>query len=402
MPKTEGRVRLKPAEDERIRKGHVWVYDNEIAAVDGEPPDGSVVWVEDDRGRKLGTGFIDIKSAIRVRLLTRGGRREFGAEDAEALLERAFARRGIFDPEAVRLVNSEGDLMPGLIMDRYGAVTVIQPRVSGWMRPDMISVITGTAERVLRPAVILIRDEDGLRKVEGAPPEYSPVGADDDDARVVINDTSLDVEVDLLGGHKTGYYIDQRENRRSVLPFVCGKRVLDCFCYSGAWSCMCAAGPPGCGGGAAEVTGVDSSAAALALARANSERNGLGDIVTFQEADVFDYLPGMAAAKEKYDIIILDPPSLARTRKQVAGAMRGYIHINKVAMGLLRPGGILVTCSCSHHMTRERFMEMLRHTSSLVRRQVSVLRIGGQPGDHPALLGVPETDYLKCVTLRVE
>jgi 23S rRNA (cytosine1962-C5)-methyltransferase len=402
MPDTETRVRLKPAEDERIRDGHLWVYDNEIAAVEGSPADGSVVWVEDHRGRKLGTGFIDLGSVIRVRLLTRGAGRKFGPVDVDSLLARALGRREFFDVEAVRLVNSEGDLMPGLVMDRYGATTVIQPRTPGWMAGEMLSAIVETTRRVIAPAVVLVRDEGGLRKVEGAPPALIAVGEEDRDARTVIYDGRLEMEVDFFGGHKTGYYIDQRENRRSVLFQVYGKRVLDCFCYTGAWSLACAAGPIGRGSGAAEVTGVDSSAAALVLARANAERNGLGDIAAFVEADVFDYLAGAAASREKYDVVILDPPSLARTRRQVAGAMRGYIHLNKLAMGLLNPGGILVTCSCSHHMTRERFMEMLRHTSTLVRRQVAVLRIGGQPEDHPALLGLPETDYLKCVTLRVE
>jgi len=396
MPGAEGTVRLKPAEEERIRGGHVWVYDNEIARVDGDPQDGAIVWVEDDRGRKVGTGFIDRQSVIAVRLLTRGSRRVFTAGDVDGLLAAAISRREHLESECLRLVNAEGDYMPGLVIDRYYDAVVVQAGLAGWRRADMNAAVLEGIRNRLGPRLLVYKEASGTFRVEGHPPEHVPFGEGDPDARVSVREAGLEISVDLVGGQKTGFYIDQRENRKSSLPYVRGARVLDCFCYSGIWSCMCAAA------GAAEVTGVDSSEAALALAGANAGRNGLTQTVKFTGADVFDYLPGLARAREKYDVIILDPPSLARTRKQVAGAMRGYIHINKVAMGLLRPGGILVTCSCSHHMTRERFMEMLRHTSGLVRRQVSVMRVGGQPEDHPSLLGAPETDYLKCVTLRIE
>ncbi len=395
MPAIEGRVRLRPDEDQRLRDGHVWVYDNEIAGIDGGPESGSVVWVEDAGGRKLGTGFYAGRSVIAVRLLTRGARPQFSADTASERLARAFARRRPLSFDCLRLVNAEGDHLPGLVVDRYADVVVVQPRISAWEKPEWENTVIQAVNRDLKPRSVLIKSTSGVSRVE-AGGERPPLEEGDPDARVVVQEGGLEIEVDILNGHKTGFYIDQRENRRSILPYVAGKSVLDCFCYSGAWSCQCAAA------GAARVTGVDSSDAAVGLARANAARNGLEERVNFVEADVFDYLPGLAAKKEKFDVIILDPPSLARTRKQVAGAMRGYIHINKVAMGLLGPGGILVTCSCSHHMTRERFLEMLRHTSTLVRKQVSVMRTGGQPEDHNSLLGAPETDYLKCVTLRIE
>ena len=371
-----GRVRLKPSEDERIRKGHVWIYDNEIAAIEGEehasgekkrpapagvaapgprakegPLDGDLVWVEDAKGRKLGTGFLNLKSAIAVRLVTRGARAGFGPAEIDGLLEGAFRRREPLDLDCVRLVNAEGDFMPGLVIDRYGDVVVIQSRIPAWDRADRAGTLIAGTRRLLAPRSVLLKTESGTMRAGASEGEYTPVLAGDEDAAVVVNEAGLEIEVDLLGGQKTGFYIDQRENRASVIPYVPGKRVLDCFSYSGVWSLMCAAG------GAREVTGVDSSTAATGLARANARRNRLDETATFVEADVFDYLPGLARAREKYDIVILDPPSLARTRKQVAGAMRGYIHLNKVAMGLLEPGGMLVTCSCSHHMTRERFIE---------------------------------------------
>jgi 23S rRNA (cytosine1962-C5)-methyltransferase len=396
MSGIDGLVKLKPAEDERIRNGHVWVYNNEIAKTEGDPSDGSVVWVEDHGGRKLGAGFYAGQSVIAVRLLTRGLKSCFNADEASTRLAGAFARRRPLDFDCVRLVNAEGDYLPGLVVDRYGDAVVVQPRIIAWERPEWEGAVIRKIAADLKPVSVFVKKASGTTRAGLAPAEGTQVGEGDADARVVVREGGLEIEVDIVGGHKTGFYIDQRENRKSLLPFVSGKRVLDCFCYSGVWSCMCAAA------GAEEVTGVDSSETAVGLARANAERNGLAGKADFTAADVFDFLPEAAKEKKKYDIIMLDPPSLARTRKQVAGAMRGYIHINKVAMGLLRPGGILVTCSCSHHMTRERFMEMLRHTSTLVRKQVSVMRTGGQPEDHPSLLGVPETDYLKCVTLRVE
>ena len=396
MAAIEGHVRLKPAKDERIRNGHVWVYDNEIAKVEGGPRSGGLVWIEDDRGRKLGTGFYAGQSVIAVRLLTRGAKSGFGPDEISARLAGALAKRKPLDFDCLRLVNAEGDYLPGLVIDRYGGAVVIQPKIVAWELPEWEDQIIQSVTRHLKPASTLVKRASGTERAGAAPAAGGQVREGDPDTGAIVREGGLEIEVDIAGGHKTGFYIDQRENRKSLLPFVAGKRVLDCFCYSGAWSCMCAAA------GAEEVTGVDSSQAAVGLARANAERTGLAGKTSFVAADVFDYLPEAARSLEKYDVIILDPPSLARTRKQVAGAMRGYIHINKVAMGLLRPGGILVTCSCSYHMTRERFMEMLRHTSTLVRKQVSVMRTGGQPEDHPSLLGVPETDYLKCVTLRVE
>jgi 23S rRNA (cytosine1962-C5)-methyltransferase len=398
----EGRVRLKPSEDERIRNGHVWIYDNELADVDlgkaaaGEAGDGALVWVEDAAGRKLGSGFIDMKSAIRVRLVTRGAHKPFDAAQAEGLLGRALSRREHLGPDCVRLVNAEGDYLPGLVIDRYGGTVVVQPHVPAWERPELEAAIVNSVVSNINPCSLLFKTRGGLRRAEGSPAVFSPVAEGDRDATERIREANLDFDVDIYGGHKTGFYIDQRENRLSMLPYVRGRRVLDCFCYTGAWSCMCAAA------GAARVTGVDSSRPALELAGANAKLNGLEGRVEFVEADVFDYLPALAREKWKFDVVILDPPAMAKTRRQVAGAMRGYIHLNKVAMGLIEPGGVLVTCSCSHHMTRERFMEMLRHTSTLVRKRAAVLRIGGQPEDHPSLLGVPETDYLKCVSLRLE
>jgi 23S rRNA (cytosine1962-C5)-methyltransferase len=395
MLDVKGRVRLKPSEDKRIRDGHVWIYDNEIQGRAGEGlEDGDLVWVEDSRGRKLGTGFLNLRSAIAVRLLTRGAKAVFDSDLLRRRISNAVGRRRRLEFDCVRLVNAEGDHLPGLIVDRYGGVAVIQMNVAGWER--LAGLVVEVLEDLISPGAIVVKNPPDTGSRGGSPETGRVQKGDLGDGIVAVREGGLEIEVDVLGGQKTGFYIDQRENRREAARHAAGGHVLDCFCYSGVWSLMCAAA------GALRVTGVDSSGAALRLARANALANGLEETVGFHEADVFDHLASLSRAREKFDMVILDPPSLARTRKQVGGAMRGYIHLNRVAMGLIKPGGILVTCSCSHHMTRERFLEMLRHCSTLVRRRASVLRVGGQPEDHPWLLGVPETDYLKCVTLRLE
>ena len=388
----KGWVRLREGEDERLRSGHLWIYSNEIAETGGDFSDGDLVWVKDAAGRSIGTGFINRTSKISVRLLTRGSTEPFGEATFTDRLTSAIARRSHLACDAVRLVNAEGDLLPGLIVDKYGGVVVVQMQVLGWetRRDFVVAAINAT----LRPAAIVIKNDSISRGAEGLD-RYTVVASGEVNGNIVISENGLDLEVDVLSGQKTGFYIDQRENRKLVLPFAAGRRVLDCFCYTGAWSAMAAKA------GGREVFGMDSSEAAVSLAERNAERNAVADLTRFRVADVFDELPRLAASKEKFDVVILDPPSLAKTKKALSGAERGYVHLNKLALGLLNPGGFLVTCSCSHHVSRDGLREMLQVAASLARKQVTVLRTGGQPEDHPSLLGLPETDYLKCFLLLV-
>jgi 23S rRNA (cytosine1962-C5)-methyltransferase len=387
-----GVVRLSEGEDRRIRDGHVWIYRNEIADPPGDLGAGDLVWVEDARGRKLGLGAFNPDSLISVRLLERGAGAAFTAEDVRGRLAGAAASRRHMRCDAKRLVNAEGDSLPGLVVDLYGKAVVAQFQSAFWeKRADLV---IGEIASIAEPDVIVLRNDSAGRKAEGLD-AYTRVVKGELAANVMIREAGLTLEVDVLSGHKTGFYIDQRANRTLPLDWVESRRVLDCFCYTGAWSLMCARA------GASEVRAMDCSAAAVALARRNAEANGLGDVAGFTEADVFDELPSLASAREKFGVILLDPPSLARSRKTLAGAERGYIHLNRVAMGLLEPGGILATCSCSHHMTHDRFRAVLLKAASLARKRVTVLKTGGQPEDHPSLLGVPETEYLKCFVLRV-
>ena len=395
---TRGWVRLARGEEERLRSGHLWVYSNEIAEMEGDFADGDLVWVKDEAGHKLGTGLANRSSKIVVRLLTRGGTSPFSADIFRERVGAAIARRRHIAADARRLVNSEGDLLPGLVVDQYRDVAVIQTQVAGWeARRDFVVEAVGgamAAAGLPRPRAVILKNDSVSRKAEGLE-AYAEVAAGELDGPQVITEEGLDLEVDILWGHKTGFYIDQRDNRRLVAPFAAGRRVLDAFCYTGAWSLMCARW------GAREVLGLDSSGSTVEAARRNAARNALADRAAFAEADVFDELPRLAGAREKFDLVILDPPSLARTRRALAGAHRGYVHLNRMALGLLSAGGILATCSCSHHVSADGFVEMLRQAAALARKQVTILRTGGQPEDHPALLGLPETSYLKCVVLGV-
>ena len=387
-----GWVRLAPGEDRRLRDGHLWIYRNEIAATSESFADGDLVWVEDSRKRKLGLGYANRRSLISVRLLARGARAAFDESTFREYLAGALARRSHLDIDARRLVNAEGDYLPGLIVDAYGDVVVCQMQTLFWDRRR--DLVLEALEAELKPRAIVLKHDSPARKAECLD-LYSQVVRGKIPDYVIITEAGARLRVDVTGGQKTGFYIDQRDNRPMVLPFVGGKQVLDCCCYTGAWSVMCAQR------GATGVLGIDGSRPAIEMALANAELNRVSGVARFEVGDAFEMLQHLAAAREKYDVIILDPPSLAKTRRAAKGAERGYLHLNRLALGLARPGGIVVTCSCSHHISADRFREILTHAAGLVRRSVQVLRTGTQPEDHPAILGVPETAYLKCVMLRV-
>jgi 23S rRNA (cytosine1962-C5)-methyltransferase len=387
-----GWVRLAPGEDRRIRDGHLWIYRNEIAATSGSFADGDLVWVEDWRKRKLGLGYVNLRSLISVRLLARGAKAVFDRTTFLEYLKSAIARRSHLEFDARRLVNAEGDRLAGLIVDTYGDVVVCQMQTLFWdRRRDLVVEALGGE---LKPRAIVLKHDSPSRKAEGLD-LYSQVVWGELTGPVTIREGAAELAVDVIGGQKTGFYIDQRDNRPMVLPFTGGKHVLDCCCYTGAWSVMCALG------GAKHVVGLDASSSAIDLAGVNAERNRVDRVATFEVGDVFEKLQHLAAAREKYDLVILDPPSLAKTRRAAKGAERGYLHLNRLALGLARPGGIVVTCSCSHHVSADRFREILTRAAGMVRKSVQVLRTGTQPEDHPAVLGVPETSYLTCLLLRV-
>lgn len=385
-----GVVKLKRGEETRIGSGHLWIYRSQVASLDGEIGPGDLVEVVDSNGRRIGIGAANPRSQIAVRMLTVGASSEFGETVLVERLRGALARRKHLDCDARRLVNGEGDLIPGLIVDQYKDIIVVQ--IQAWVWEKRVDIIVELLSEMIKPHAIVLKNDSRARTAEGLE-RYTKVVSGKIEGNILIKEHHAEIEVDVVGGQKTGFYIDQRLNRLLVLPFVKGKKVLDCFCYTGCWSILCARS------GAEKVVAIDCSESALSLAKANASRNSVD--IDFMVGDVFNELSRLAEKKAKYDVIILDPPSLATKRSEVKGAIRGFKHLNRMAFGLLEPEGILVTCSCSHHISEALFDDLIAEAASLARRRASLILRGGQPEDHPSLIGLPETDYLRCSVIKL-
>jgi 23S rRNA (cytosine1962-C5)-methyltransferase len=377
---------------------HPWVLDSAVAAVEGTPGAGDVVDLATHDGRFVARGLWNPHSRIRVRLY---------AFDAATKLDDAFWRArigaavalrkdlGLDDRAgAARLVNSEGDDLSGLIVDRYGDYLAVQ--VTALAMATRLEVFCDALEAAVAPRGILLRGaERGLAKLEGlALPDRLIRGAAPT-GPIFVHEHGLRFGVDLAEGQKTGYYLDQRDNRQAAARHARGRRVLDMFCYSGGFAVACAVS-----GGARSVLAVDASGRAVALARANAELNA-ATTVTAEESDAFDKLDALTAAGERFGMIVLDPPKFARSRAAADDALRAYHRINRVAVGLLEPGGILVTCSCSGSVTRDDFHRMLAGVAQRAGRPIQILESRGAAPDHPVSASCLEGEYLTCVIARV-
>jgi 23S rRNA (cytosine1962-C5)-methyltransferase len=377
---------------------HPWVLDSAVATVEGTPGAGDVVDLATHDGRFVARGLWNPHSRIRVRLY---------AFDAATKLDDAFWRArigaavalrkdlGLDDRSgAARLVNSEGDDLSGLIVDRYGDYLAVQ--VTALAMATRLEVFCDALEAAVAPRGILLRGaERGLAKLEGlALPDRLIRGAAPT-GPIFVHEHGLRFGVDLAEGQKTGYYLDQRDNRQAAARHARGRRVLDMFCYSGGFAVACAVS-----GGARSVLAVDASGRAVALARANAELNA-ATTVTAEESDAFDKLDALAAAGERFGMIVLDPPKFARSRAAADDALRAYHRINRVAVGLLEPGGILVTCSCSGSVTRDDFHRMLAGVAQRAGRPIQILESRGAAPDHPVSASCLEGEYLTCVIARV-
>ena len=371
---------------DRAASGHPWIFASDV--VDrGEAAPGDAVWVIDPRGRPIGTAHYSSTSQITLRLLS---------DKPEPVDKEFFIRRlsaairhrelVVERSNACRLVYSEGDLLPGLIVDRYGPYLVMQTLDQGMERSR--DLIVHCLNELLSPAGILARNDASVRKLEGLPQETA-ILAGEVPERAVIEMNGLQLEADLLHGQKTGIYLDQRENYVAVARYARG-RVLDCFTSTGGFALHAA-------GRVESVDAVDSSASALASAEANARANGITNI-QFRQADVFEFLAGI---ERRYAMVILDPPAFAKSRKSVDDALRGYKEINLRALRLLEAGGVLVTCSCSHHVTEAALLGVVAEAAIDAGKTLRVLERRTQAADHPILLTVPETHYLKCLILEV-
>ncbi len=385
-------LRLKKNQDRRIRAGHPWIFSNEIEAIEGEPGGGAIVDVVDSRGAYLGRGYVNRHSLIAVRLLTRG-RDPIDPLFFRKRITRALAWREELFPgaHALRVVSSEGDFLPGLVVDRYDDVLAVQITTLGMeARKDWIK---DALLEALEPRAIVLRNDVPVRKLEGLPLETA-VWHGEFEPPVTIEVDGLRYQVDPLGGQKTGFFFDHRMNRRLLAGRVAGARVLDAFAYTGAW------GLSALQAGAGHVTFVDESERAMEAARANAELNGLADRGDFHVANAFDALGQMVDGRERYDAVVLDPPAMVKSRGKLGQGLKGYRELNRRAMSLLPEGGWLFTSSCSYHVSPEDFLRVLGEAARDAHRPFRFLEWGRQSPDHPVLLASPETSYLKCAVLR--
>ena len=372
--------------EDRLRGGHPWIYRADVA--DARAAAGDIVQVRSPRGQALGSALFSDRSQITLRLLTYG----------ESLADEALVRRRIeaaiafrtslaIDATAYRLVHGEADLLPSLIVDRYGDYLVVQTLSQGLDRllPKIVAALT---ER-LHPRGILARNDPRARLLDGLEQRVDVLAGDVPD-RVAVTETGVEYDVDLRHGQKTGLFLDQRENRAAASAYARG-RMLDCFSYNGGFALVM-------GRRCGETIALDVSEDAVARVRQNAARNGIA--VDARVGNVFDELRGMDRLGERFDTIVLDPPAFAKNKAAVSNARAGYKEINLRALKLLEPGGTLITCSCSYNINEAAFAEIVYHASVDAQAHVTVVEKRMQGRDHPVLLGVPETYYLKCFILR--
>jgi 23S rRNA (cytosine1962-C5)-methyltransferase len=371
---------------DRFASGHPWIFSSDVTDR-GEAEPGDAVRVADPRGRPIGVAHYSSTSQITLRMLSR----TIEPIDRTFFLRRlgaaiAHRQRVVENSNACRMVYSEGDLLPGLMVDRYGPYLVLQTLDQGMERAR--DLIVHCLTELLAPAGILARNDASVRKLEGLPLETAVLSGDVPE-RVAIEMNGLKLEADLLRGHKTGVYLDQRENYVAAARWMRG-RVLDCFTSTGGFALHAASR-------AESVEAVDSSAPALATAEQNAQANGFTNI-QFRQADVFEFLAGV---NRRYTAIVLDPPAFAKSRRQLDDAARGYKEINLRALRLLDAGGVLITCSCSHHVSEATLLEIVAEAALDAGKTLRVLERRTQASDHPILLTVPETHYLKCLIFEV-
>ena len=384
-------VRVNKRGADRVRQGHLWIYKSDL--VDAEAGGGSIVSVKDERGNFIGQALFSDASQIALRFLTQSNE-AIDREWWRRRITEAAGRRHIpADTNAYRLIYSEGDLLPSLIVDRYDDVLVVQTLSQGTdaLKPLLLEILV----EEFKPRAVIERNDARVRELEGLPLISGTVYGEAPEELEILQH-GLRFQVEPLGGQKTGSFLDQRENRlaaRAAAQTTNKTRALDCFTFNGAFALHLA---PVC----ESVIGIDISSEAVAAARRNAELNGFGN-VEFREANVFDALREMEAAGERFDVIVLDPPAFAKNRASLKSAIRGYKEINLRALKLLNQGGVLVTCTCSYHVSEELFLEIVAAAANDARRRVQVMEKRMQATDHPVLSGMPETYYMKCVVARV-
>ncbi|MGD0268531.1 MAG: class I SAM-dependent rRNA methyltransferase [Candidatus Sulfotelmatobacter sp.] len=379
-------VKISPRGASRLKDGHVWVYRSDIVSADGVPP-GALVSVVDHRGQNLGTALYSSSSQIAIRLISHEPVTDLPALLRQRLADALAYREPIIrDTNAYRLVFSEADFLPGLIVDRYNDILSLQILTQAMDAEIVRDAVTSELTELLHPASIIERVDPRVRQLEDLPPRPSGL-IQGEKTSTIFAMNGIQFHFDALAGQKTGAFLDQRENYAASAQYAHGE-ALDVFCYQGGFALHLA---PRC----SRVTAVDSSRPALEVADQNAALNGQN--IEWIEANAFDLLKDYSASGNRYDMIVLDPPAFAKTKRDLDAALRGYKELNLRALKMLRPGGVLVTCSCSYHVSQADFIEVLADAARDAHRTLRLAEIRGQAKDHPILLNVPETAYLKCV-----
>ena len=391
-------VTLKKGEGRTIKAGGAWVFNNEIETITGRFHNGDLVIVHDFDGYPMGKGYINQNSKIRVRLLTRHVNQEIDESFFQMRLQNAWNyRKDTVDTSSCRLVFGEADFLPGIVIDKYEDVLVMECLTLGMERYK--EQLANLMKQILQKDGIQIRgvyersdakerEKEGLSRVKGF------IGAEFD-TNVEITENGVRYMVDVVNGQKTGFFLDQKYNRLAIQKLCKDKRVLDCFTHMGTFALNAGIA------GASEVTGLDISEFAVEQATENAKRNSLSDTVTFRAANVLDELPKLAAAGEKYDVVILDPPAFTKSRQATKNAIKGYREINMKGLKLVKDGGYLATCSCSHFMTQELLAKTIREAARATHKRLRQVEFRTQAADHPILWAAEESYYLKFFIFQV-
>lgn len=389
---------LKKGEGRTLKAGGAWIFDNEIESVMGSAENGDIVLVHDFDGYPLGRGFINRNSKIRIRMMTRNIDQEIDREFLKMRVRNAWEyRKTTVDTSSCRVIFGEADFLPGLVIDKYEDVLVVECLALGMeaFKETIVELLKEVlAEDGITVRGVYERSDANERKKEGLPKVKEFIG-EPFDTNVEITENGVHYLVDVVNGQKTGFFLDQKYNRLAIQRLCKGKRVLDCFTHMGTFALNAGIA------GAAEVTGLDISDYAIHQAQENARRNHLGDTVHFRCANVFDELPLLAERKEKFDVVILDPPAFTKSREATKNAIKGYREINIKGLKLVKDGGYLATCSCSHFMTQELLAKTVREAARSAHKRLRQVEFRTQSPDHPILWAADESYYLKFYIFQV-